>query len=66
LPERASFSEFLTAVPVGVTILVALGATILGLTGQSGESRRQKALFYRLLHGLFTTSGGGAALFFSR
>jgi hypothetical protein len=32
----------------------------------TGESRRQKALFYRLLHGLFTTSGGSAALFFSR
>jgi len=41
------------------------GVKILGLTGQSGESRRQKALFYRILHGLFTTSGGsrGVILF---
>ena len=38
------------------------GDNILGLTGQSGESRRQKALFYRLLHGLFTTSGGGSGV----
>ena len=50
------------AVPVARSSFLRLGATILGLTGQSGESRRQKALFYRLLHGLFTTSGGGSGV----